>query len=76
MHKFESHPQMVILAHGALGWYDELVFLGIVVIFAGMMFVSWFRSRGMDYEDTDLMPQQKTKNTDDPITSDERFQLD
>lgn len=67
----------VILAHGALGWYDELVFLGIVVIFAGMMFVSWFRSRGMDYEDTDLMPQEKPKrDTDIAHNNSERFQLD
>lgn len=68
---------IVILAHGALGWYDELVFLGIVVIFASMMFVSWFRSRGMDYEDTDLMPQEKPKrDTDLERDSSERFQLD
>lgn len=65
---------MVVLAHGALGWYDELVFLGVVVIFLGMMFVSWFRSRGDDFEDQDLMPETPTDlaNSD----SQERFQLD
>ncbi|MGJ3240363.1 MAG: hypothetical protein ACFE0Q_16770 [Anaerolineae bacterium] len=66
---------IVILAHGALGWYDELVFLGIIVIFAGMMLVSWFRSRSDDYEQTDLMPHapdhEPTKNE-----AGERFQLD
>lgn len=65
----------VILAHGALGWYDELIFLGIVVIFIGMMFVSWFRSRGMDYENSDLMPQTINEDSIDSETS-ERFQLD
>lgn len=65
----------IILAHGALGWYDELVFLGIIVIFFGMMFVSWFRSRSMDYEQTDLMPESPTNETSDADSA-ERFQLD
>lgn len=59
----------VLLAHGALGWWDELIFLGIIVVFVGMMIVSWFTSRDDEFEADDLMP--KTKN-DDP----ERFQLD
>ena len=65
----------IILAHGALGWYDELVFIGIIVIFLGLMFVSWFRSRGMDYEQTDLMPESPEKETSDSASA-ERFQLD
>lgn len=65
----------MILAHGVLGWYDELIFIGVIVIFLGMMFVSWFRSRDMDYEATDLMPQQRTPSTPDTSSS-ERFQLD
>ncbi|GAB5494560.1 MAG: hypothetical protein Phog2KO_47750 [Phototrophicaceae bacterium] len=65
----------IILAHGALGWYDELVFLGIIVIFFGMMFVSWFRSRGMDYEETDLMPEAPQSELSE-VDSAERFQLD
>lgn len=62
-----------ILAHGVLGWYDELIFLGIVVIFFGLMFISWFRSRGEDYANADLMPP--TSDIADP-DSPERFQLD
>ena len=65
----------IILAHGALGWYDELVFLGIIVIFFGMMFISWFRSRGMDYEETDLMPETAQTEQSDADSA-ERFQLD
>lgn len=61
----------ILLAHGTLGWWDELVFLGIVVIFLGMMGVSWFRSRGMDYDEQDLMPQA-TQDSD----GEERFRLD
>jgi len=35
----------VILAHGALGIWDEVVFILIGLIFLGMMLISWFRSR-------------------------------
>lgn len=37
-----------ILAHGALGPYDEIIFLGIAVAFLGMMGVSWLRSQQID----------------------------
>ena len=35
----------IILAHGALGDWDELIFLGIAAIFLTMMGISWVRSR-------------------------------
>ena len=35
----------VLLAHGALGPYDELIFLGVAVIFLVMMGISWVKSR-------------------------------
>lgn len=35
----------VILAHGALGPYDELILLGAVAIFLVFMGISWVRSR-------------------------------
>ncbi len=34
-----------ILAHGALGAYDELIFLAVAAIFLIMMGISWFISR-------------------------------
>lgn len=37
-----------ILAHGALGAYDEIIFLGIAVAFLGMMGLSWLRSQQID----------------------------
>lgn len=52
-----------ILAHGVLGPYDELIFLGIVVIFAVMMAVSWFQSR-MAADDPDA-----TASAPDPTPS-------
>ena len=41
----------VILAHGALGPFDEIIFIGIAVIFLGMMGVSWLRSQALEDED-------------------------
>lgn len=35
----------ILLAHGALGIYDELLFLGVAVIFVVMMGISFVRSR-------------------------------
>ena len=55
-----------ILAHGALGPYDEIIFLGIAVAFLGMMGVSWLRSQQIDDEfEGDLLE-----------TDGERFELD
>lgn len=35
----------VVLAHGTLGIYDELIMIGAVVIFLIMMGISWVKSR-------------------------------
>ncbi len=40
----------VILAHGALGNFDELIFIGVAVVFLGMMGLSWWRSREFEPE--------------------------
>lgn len=66
-----NFPYYGILAHGALGWWDDLIFLGIVTIFVGIMVFSWFRSRSDDFEAIDLMPPPKTK-----ADTDERFELE
>ena len=58
-----------ILAHGALGYWDDLIFLAIIIIFLSMMGISWFRSRTIDLDDT------PTDQPDQP-NNDERFQLD
>ncbi len=41
-----------LLAHGALGIFDEVIFLSISAVFVVMMFISWFRSRALEDEDT------------------------
>ena len=40
-----------ILAHGALGPFDEIIFVGIALIFVVMMGISWMRSQALPEED-------------------------
>ena len=40
-----------ILAHGALGPFDEIIFFGVAVVFLGMMGVSWLRSQQIEEDD-------------------------
>lgn len=42
---------LVILAHGALGAFDEIIFVSIAIIFIGMMAFSWFKSQQLPDED-------------------------
>lgn len=52
----------LILAHGALGPYDELLFLAVAVVFVALMVIAWIRSRsGASGED-----QGSTPNPDAP----------
>ena len=41
----------IILAHGALGPFDEIIFLGIAVVFLVMMGLSWLRSQELEGDD-------------------------
>ena len=44
---------VVILAHGALGPFDEIIFASIAIIFVLMMGISWARSQAMPELDDD-----------------------
>lgn len=46
-----------ILAHGQLGAWDELIFLGITVVFALIMVYSWLRSRNLVDEEEEEGPE-------------------
>ncbi len=35
----------LVLAHGALGWWDEIIFLGVIIVFLAIMGYSWVKSR-------------------------------
>lgn len=65
-----------ILAHGALGPFDELIFLGVGVIFLVMMGISWLKSRNVQPEfDEPNTPEQAQPKTDEPESPD-RFKLE
>jgi hypothetical protein len=61
----------IILAHGALGAFDEMIFLGIAVVFLGLMGVSWFKSRNMPEE----LEEKPADSPEEPEAPD-RFRLD
>jgi hypothetical protein len=70
----------VIMAHGALGAFDEVIFIAVGVTFAALMIVAWWRSRGDNIE-ADPEPPSVTDPSatlpepDAPKTPD-RFRLD
>jgi hypothetical protein len=41
----------VVLAHGALGPFDELLFIVVGVVFVGLMVTAWIRSRNSPLDD-------------------------
>jgi len=62
-----------LLAHGALGPWDELIFLSVFVIFIIIMGVSWVRSRALG--DDDLDGETAPSETSDAADGDDRFAL-
>ena len=38
----------VILAHGAVGPWDDILVVGIAIVFTGFMVYSWFKSRSFE----------------------------
>ncbi|MBC8171985.1 MAG: hypothetical protein H7X77_09945 [Anaerolineae bacterium] len=59
-------PLPIFLAHGLLGPLDEVIFVGVGVIFAGMMGLSWWRSQALDIEETEA-----AETSDHPTVSDD-----
>ncbi len=59
-----------ILAHGALGPFDEIIFLGIAIVFLGMMGMSWLRSQQLEADDPEVESEQS------PASDSERFELE
>lgn len=60
---------MVILAHGSLGGYDEILFVGTAIMFLVMMGISWLRSRNAEpiLEDPDDPAPSDTTPADESI---------
>ena len=67
----------VILAHGSLGNYDELIFLGIGVIFIVMMGIAWVKARNAQFEyDEDDGELEDNATAAAESDSGDHFQLD
>jgi len=64
-----------LLAHGNLGYWDELVFISIALIFIGMMAVSWWRSRQLD-ADLSESPSKPAQAAAPRLPQEGRFELD
>jgi hypothetical protein len=62
------------LAHGALGPFDELIFLGVGVVFLVMMGISWLRSRNVKPEFDD--PTHSAEATNTGTEAPDRFKLE
>lgn len=58
-------PIPPLLAHGALGAFDEIIFLGFAVIFLVMMGVSWIVSRNARLRDAELPAQTSDAESPD-----------
>lgn len=65
---------MLLIAHGALGNYDEIVFLGMGIIFVVMIIYSYIRSRHI--ETVDLDDILLNKRSDDAIRPPDHIELD
>ena len=63
-----------ILAHGALGPFDEIIFLGVGAIFLVMIGMSWLKSRNLppDFDET----QAPVEAASSEPTAPDRFKLD
>lgn len=46
--RYQGRDMPFIIAHGALGPFDEIIFLGIAIVFLGMMGMSWLRSQQLE----------------------------
>ncbi len=64
----------ILLAHGTLGSWDELIFLSVFVIFLIIMGVAWARSRAIGDDDLENTAEPPAEPPTTP-ESDDRFAL-
>ncbi|MAU13475.1 MAG: hypothetical protein CL607_26895 [Anaerolineaceae bacterium] len=62
----------IIFAHGALGAFDEVVFVSVILIFLVLMVLSWVRSRNLPDDD---MPATPTEHAPKAKTDTDHFSL-
>lgn len=63
----------LVLAHGALGIWDEVIFISIAVIFLVVMVAAWLKSRALPPE---LDEPTATATPHDNPPAPDRFRLD
>ncbi|MEO8610003.1 MAG: hypothetical protein ABI690_19070 [Chloroflexota bacterium] len=68
----------IILAHGALGGWDELIFLGVGAIFITMMGISWVKSRNstVPLEEPEKTVPSEPAPTESDTDSPDHFRLE
>lgn len=68
----------IYLAHGALGYWDEVIFAGVAVLFLVMMGISWMRSLNQKPDDLENPPDAaKHKHMEQtPEQAPDRFRLE
>ncbi|MCA9888149.1 MAG: hypothetical protein KC546_07245 [Anaerolineae bacterium] len=56
----------IIFAHGALGSFDEIIFVSVILLFLVLMVMSWVRSRNLpdEEETTAVIEDQQTAPMD------------
>jgi hypothetical protein len=72
-YRVRGFRMVVVLAHGSLGAFDEILYLGVAAIFLVMMGISWMRSR---YQPPRLDDPDETTTTPNEPDAPERFKLE
>ncbi|MCL4249466.1 MAG: hypothetical protein KJ065_15090 [Anaerolineae bacterium] len=65
-----------VIAHGGLGNFDELIFVGIGVVFLALMAFSWIRSRNAEPVEDELNVKTSTHDTATSPDAADRFRLE
>jgi hypothetical protein len=55
----------IILAHGSLGDWDEIIFISVAFIFLVMMGISWVKSRATAPELDDTAPTSPSESSEE-----------
>ncbi len=66
----------IVLAHGALGPFDELIMAGAAVIFLVIMAISWVRSRNNRPDFEQAREEENPRETTELADKADRFRLD
>ena len=63
----------IVLAHGALGYWDEMIFIGVAVVFIVVMGISWVKSRNT--EPDFAQPPPESDSTEPESDAPDHFEL-